>query len=217
MAVKEKLADRITAQIREHIAEGRFPVNHKMPTEQELMELYGVGRSTIREAIKTLAVSGLVTVQQGSGTIVNEALQTESIDDKLKRANFSDIHAVRKLLEEEIVRLAATHRSEHDLAEMRQYLEKRKLAILAEKAKECAAEDIAFHMTIAQASGNKVLADLYKSFTSIIRDSFSRREQRGIMHFAMNHHRHENLYMAIAEAQPEKACAEILSILEDGY
>ncbi|WP_259066079.1 FadR/GntR family transcriptional regulator [Mucilaginibacter sp. X4EP1] len=217
MAVKEKLSERITNQIRQDISKGKYPANGKIPAEPELMKLYGVGRSTIREAIKSLAISGILKVQQGSGTFVNDDQETGSIDEQLKHADFNDIHAVRRLLEEEIVKLAAINHTEEQINEMERCLEDRRLAILAEQPLQCANADIAFHMVIAQASKNKVLAQLYKSFTIIIRDFFSRRETRGITHFAMNHHLHEELFKAIKGKKQKQAQQVILQILDNSY
>jgi DNA-binding FadR family transcriptional regulator len=217
MAVKEKLSERITNQIRQDISKGKYQPNEKIPAEPELMKLYGVGRSTIREAIKSLAISGILKVQQGFGTMVNERRETESIDQKLKNADFDDIHAVRILLEGEMVKLAAKNHTEEQIKEMEKCLEDRKLAILAEQPEQCANADIAFHTAIAQASKNKVLAGLYTSFTTIIRDFFSRREARGISHFAMSHHLHEELFKAIKAKKQKQAQQIILQILDNSY
>jgi len=217
MAVKEKLSERITNQIRQDISKGKYQPNEKIPAEPELMKLYGVGRSTIREAIKSLAISGILKVQQGFGTIVSERPETESIDQKLKNADFDDIHAVRILLEGEMVKLAAINHTEEQIKEMEKCLEDRKQAILAEQPEQCANADIAFHTAIAQASKNKVLAGLYTSFTTIIRDFFSRREARGISHFAMSHHLHEELFKAIKAKKQKQAQQIILQILDNSY
>jgi DNA-binding FadR family transcriptional regulator len=217
MAVKEKLSERITNQIKQDISKGKYQPNEKIPAEPELMKLYGVGRSTIREAIKSLAISGILKVQQGFGTMVNERSETESIDQKLKNADFDDIHAVRILLEEEMVKLAAVNRTDEQITEMERCLEDRRLAILAEQPEQCANADIAFHTAIALASKNKVLAGLYTSFTTIIRDFFSRRDARGISHFAMSHHLHEELFKAIKAKKQKQAQQIILQILDNSY
>ena len=217
MAAKEKLSERITNQIKQDISKGKYQPNEKIPAEPELMKLYGVGRSTIREAIKSLAISGILKVQQGFGTMVNERSETESIDQKLKNADFDDIHAVRILLEEEMVKLAAVNHTDEQIKEMERCLEDRRLAILAEQPEQCANADIAFHTAIAQASKNKVLAGLYTSFTIIIRDFFSRRDARGISHFAMSHHLHEELFRAIKAKKQKQAQQIILQILDNSY
>ncbi len=217
MSVKEKLGEKTIRQIRKDIVTGKFKAGEKIPAEPELMKLYNVGRSTIREAIKTLSVAGVLKVQQGSGTFVNTHVSSETIDEKLRRANFDEINAVRALLENEIVGLAAQHRSDRQLEEIQQCLAVRKQAILSEDRQACIEADIAFHLAIAQASGNSVLADLYQSFTVIIRDFFSRRETQGISHFAMSHHLHESLFKTIRDSNEAQARQITQDILDNNY
>jgi DNA-binding FadR family transcriptional regulator len=212
-----KLYDKIVNQVKEDITSGKFKAGEKIPAEPELMKLYGVGRSTIREAIKTLAISGILKVQQGSGTFVNSNLQTGSMEQRLRRADFDDINAVRALLEKEIVKLATLNHTDQQLNEIAQNLEKRRLAILAEKAQDCADADVAFHMAIANASGNTVLAELYYSFTLIIRNFLSARDVQGISYYAMNHYLHEQLLTAIKSKKINQSQLAIQKILENNY
>ncbi|WP_158995737.1 FadR/GntR family transcriptional regulator [Mucilaginibacter sp. L196] len=217
MNVKEKLGDRIVNQIRADITSGTYKINEKIPAEPELMKLYGVGRSTIREAIKTLATSGILIVQQGFGTIVNSAVSEQTIDQRLKNADFDEINVVRKLLETEIVKLAVENHSIAHIDEIERCLENRRLAILSEHHNACIEADIAFHMSIARASLNTVLADLYQSFTLTIRDFFSKREVKGVSHFAMSHHLHEALYKTIRAQKIKQAQTIIKEILDNNY
>lgn len=212
-----KLSDRVINQIKQDITAEKYKAGEKIPAEPELMKLYNVGRSTIREAIKTLAMSGVLKVQQGSGTFVNNNFQELSIEQRLKRARFGDINAVRALLEKEIVRLATLNHTDENIAEIAQSLENRKQAIKKEDRDECADADIAFHMAIANASLNPVLAELYYSFTLIIRDFFSAREVQGISYFAMSHHMHEELFKAIKSRKPQKAQQIFQEILDNNH
>jgi DNA-binding FadR family transcriptional regulator len=100
---------------------------------------------------------------------------------------------------------------------LEQCLETRKQAILSEQRQACIEADIAFHLAIAQASLNTVLADLYQSFTIIIRDFFSRREKQGISHFAMSHHLHVALAQAIKAGNVAQARQVTQQILDNNY
>lgn len=217
MEKRESLSNRVIKLIKNDIAQGKFKLNEKIPAEPELMQLYGVGRSSIREAIKTLATAGVLKVQQGSGTFVNSFVNAETIEQRLKRADFDQINSVRKLLEGEIVKLAAQNNSAGHIAQIEQSLENRKLAIQSENRQACVDADIAFHMAIAHASLNNVLADLYESFTLLIRDFFSKREAQGISHFAMSHHLHEQLFKAIKAQKVKQAGQLIQQILDNNY
>lgn len=217
MSAKEKLGEKVIRQIRQDINDGKFKAGEKILSEPELMKHYNVGRSTIREAVKTLSVAGVLKVQQGAGTYVNTHVNPETIDERLRRANFDEINAVRALLENEMVALAAQHKSESQIVEIEYCLSNRKQAILSEQRQVCIEADIAFHLAIAQASGNTVLADLYQSFTVIIRDFFSRREAQGISHFAMSHYLHEALFKAIRDGDADQARQITKDILDNNY
>src|SRR5215216_7718561 len=64
------LVDQVIAQLRGQIATGEWPVGSRIPTEPELVELLGVARNTVREAVRALAHNGLLDIRQGSGTYV---------------------------------------------------------------------------------------------------------------------------------------------------
>jgi DNA-binding FadR family transcriptional regulator len=212
-----KLYDKIVSQIKEDIISGKFKAGEKIPPEPELMKLYNVGRSTIRESIKTLAISGILSVRQGSGTLVNTNFQAGTMEQRLRRADFDEINAVRSLLEKEIVKLATVNHTKDQLTDIALNLEKRKVAIQSESPQDCADADISFHMAIAKASGNAVLAELYYSFTLIMRSFFSEREVQGISYFAMNHYMHEQLYNAIKSKKTTQSQQVIQKILDNNY
>ncbi|AYL98117.1 FadR/GntR family transcriptional regulator [Mucilaginibacter celer] len=213
----EKLSNKIIRLIKDDITAGKWKADEKLPSEYELMQLYAVGRSSIREAVKSLADAGVLRVQQGSGTFINPVAESESIEQRLKRAAFDEINGVRRMLELEIATLASQHRSANHLEEIKTRLDERKDAILANEREACINADIAFHYAIAKASLNGVLADLYQNFTHIIRDFFEKREKQGINHFAMSHHLHEALYQAIANGNTEEARQITIQILKNNY
>jgi DNA-binding FadR family transcriptional regulator len=217
MGKSGKLSERVIHQIEEDVANGTFKKGEKIPSETELMLMYHVGRSTIREAIKMLSTSGILKVQQGSGTYLSADRLAETIDQRLHRADFDEINAVRKLLELELVRLAVLNHTSADLKAIQESLEKRKIAIKEELRDACIDADIEFHMAIANASSNSVLADLYLSFTKIIKDFFSKREPQGISHFAMSHHLHEQLFKHIKAKKAKPAQQVLHEILNSNY
>lgn len=164
---KKSLADEVAAKLQEQISLGKYKVNEKLPIEPELMKRFGVGRSTIREAIKILSNSGLLRVQQGIGTFVELPIGSkEPMEQRLKRANVQDLDEVRQLLEMKIAEKAALNRTDSDIIAIRTHLTDRKTAASAGLIEACIDADVKFHVAIAEASKNEILADLYKS-TSI--------------------------------------------------
>ncbi|WP_244215200.1 FadR/GntR family transcriptional regulator [Pedobacter miscanthi] len=216
MKQESRLFEQIAVKIRSDIKEGRFKVGEKIPSEPALMELYGVGRSTIREAVKSLTLSGILTVQQGFGTKVNP-IPAEPFEQRLRSSDFGEINQVRALLEQEIVRLATQNRSDADLNAISEALEKRKVAIENGLRTACTNADIEFHLAIARASGNHVLASLYESFTVVIRDFFAKRAPSGITHFAMSHHLHQALFNAIYNHDADAAREITTTILNNNH
>ena len=105
---KRSLADEVAAGLQQQISAGVYKVGDKLPTEPNLMKAFGVGRSSIREAIKILVNSGLLSVQQGVGTFVeNQIADREPLGTRLKRADYGELDEVRKLLEIKIAQKAA--------------------------------------------------------------------------------------------------------------
>jgi len=170
---RRSLADEVAAQLQQQITQGKYKTGEQLPIEPELMRSFGVGRSTIREAIKILVNSGLLRVQQGLGTFIEgtEGIK-EPLFQRLKRADFNDLEEVRQILEIKIAEKAAAKRTEKDLKEMRHWLSLRKKTAQNNLLNDCIDADINFHTAIAVASKNEVLADLYKTFSIQVRKYF---------------------------------------------
>lgn len=167
------LTDEVVNRLQQYISLGKFQIGEKLPAEPELMQHFGVGRSTIREAIRILSNTGWVRVQQGVGTFVEFTAQiAEPLSQRLQRVEANDLNEVRLLLELKIAEKAAINRKDSDIKKMQSFLEQRKAFALAEKSVACIEADINFHTSIAEASQNAILADLYKAFATQLKKSF---------------------------------------------
>ena len=123
---KKSLAEEVSSLIREQINDGKLTKGEKLPTEPELMKLFGVGRSTVREAIKMLVNMGYLSVQQGRGTFVESVTETnEPFHQRLKRADIQELREVRDIIEAPIARLAAQRRTKTDLENMKRHIQER--------------------------------------------------------------------------------------------
>lgn len=137
------------------------------------MTEFGVGRSTVREAVRILAHSGVLRVQQGLGTFVEpQAGITEPLGQRLNRSGATELNEVRQLLEAKIAERAARYRTSKDIARMKALLNKRLEVALGGDKQRCIDADIEFHTSLAEAARNEVLADLYKTFAIRIKQSF---------------------------------------------
>ncbi|WP_028978515.1 FadR/GntR family transcriptional regulator [Sporocytophaga myxococcoides] len=170
---RQNLAEEVVNLLKQKISSGEYMEGQKLPSEPELMQLFGVGRSTIREAVRILANTGMVRVQQGAGTFVeSHPVIAEPLSKRLQRENGNDLNEVRQLLELKIAEKAALFRSDKDIEKMKFFLDQRKEAAFANNTERCIETDINFHISIAEASQNDILADLYKTFTTEMKKSF---------------------------------------------
>ncbi|MYW63643.1 FCD domain-containing protein [Streptomyces sp. SID8379] len=162
----EQAAERLRAQI----ADGVWPVGARLPGETTLAKELGVGRSTVREALRALAGAGMVRPRQGAGVFVTAARPVEDFPARLRRAAVADVYEVRTLLEIQAARLAAERRTDEDVAAMRAALEVRRAA--ADGPGDAFVDaDIALHATVVAAAHNPVLADLFAEFAPALRQA----------------------------------------------
>ncbi|WP_167019542.1 FadR/GntR family transcriptional regulator [Chitinophaga sp. Cy-1792] len=215
MSKREKLADQVIARLQEQISLGKWKKGDKIPAEPELMAVFRVGRSTIREAIKTLAKNGVLTVQQGNGTFVNDSTQLEEpLEQRLRRAAQEELNQVRTIVEREIIRLAIKNHTATHIRDMQQALHERRLAVEADNYEAAINADIRFHTTLAIASSNSVLADLFASFSHVLRTSFQRRDEGSVVQFGQTHILHEQLLQAVAGKNETAALAAFDALLD---
>lgn len=202
---RRSLADEVAARLQQQIVSGKYKVGDQLPVEPELMQQFGVGRSSIREAIKQLVNSGLLRVQQGVGTFVEDNTGVgEPLAQRLKRSELPDIQEVRQLLEMKIAEKAADHRTARDIKKIQQYFDAREKAAREQDIAACVEADVSFHNAIADASGNAVLADLYKSFSARIKNDFLSRFT-DTAPFTDTMRLHKELLKSIIDKDPKRA------------
>lgn len=146
------LRDKVAEEIRTAILSGQFKPGDRL-IEDRLAEEFGVSRNPIREAIRTLASEGLIDVTARRGAVV-ASLSPQEAEELLE---------VRATLEGANARLAARRRDPVALAQLEAILARGTEAIAAGRVAELPGLNDAFHAGLAQASHNRVLADLMRS------------------------------------------------------
>lgn len=162
----EQAAERLRAQI----AEGVWPVGTRLPGETTLAKELGVGRSTVREALRALTGQGMLRPKQGAGVFVTALRPVEDWPTRLRRAAVADVYEVRTLLEIQAARLAAERRTDEDVTAMRTALEARRAAA-GGPGDAFVDADIALHATVVAAAHNPVLTDLFTEFAPALRQA----------------------------------------------
>lgn len=123
---KKSLAEELAGRLQGQFMSGKFEVGEKLPPEPELMQIFGVGRSTVREAVRILSNMGFLKVRQGAGTFVERLTPPdEPMERRLGRADLHDLDEVRKILEVAIAEKAAERRTAHDAAVLEKHLAER--------------------------------------------------------------------------------------------
>lgn len=201
---RKSLAREVAESLQYSIERGVFAIEEQLPPEPELMKKFGVGRSTIREAIKYLAQSGFVKVQQGLGTFVISHTGTGALDTTIERAAFADIFEVRQLLEMKIVEKAVLNRTIAQVNKMGRLLKKRHTFALSGQKEACIEADIDFHIAVAESCGNPILFELYKTMSAHVAKFFNS-VYTDTASFIASQTTHEELLLQIKERNTAKA------------
>lgn len=214
---RKTLAQEVAERLIEGISNDEYAIGEKLPIEPELMKIYGVGRSSIREAIKILSIQGIFNVQQGVGTFVVSKNAHESLESQMNKAQIEEVQEVRSLLDSKIAAKAAINRTEKDLGTIKKYLDLRNQFAEENFAKECYQADINFHLAIAEACGNNLLKEIYKIATKHIMSSFETRHHNNTESFKISQKIHTDLYLSIENGDAEKAAIIAQKIVDQIY
>jgi len=170
---RNKVYEEVAKQIERLILKKLKP-GDKLPSERELAEILQVSRSSIRDAIRSLELVGLVEPRQGAGTIVRERSAESSVNpftDTLKRRQelVTELLDFRKMLEPPLAARAATHASAEDISEMEEILQRQEEK--QDQGNVAIAEDAEFHYSIALASGNSVVLKVIDTLMDLLRET----------------------------------------------
>lgn len=207
------LVDQVIEQMRSAITSGEWPVGQRIPPEPELVTALGVGRNTVREAVRALSHAGLLEVRQGDGTFVRATSEISGAVRRMCGTELKEVLQVRRTLEVEGARLAARHRTEAELARLTELLRKRDSAMEAERWDEVIEHDTAFHVLLVQCSHNTLLAELYQGLTEAVKASVaasvdtSQPGQDQVSHTGLLH--------AVRDGDQEKAAIEAGGFFEE--
>ncbi len=153
----------IVARITGLIEAGHLRPGDRLPPERELAERLGTSRATVREACRVLEHMGLLDSRIGSGRYITSppAMPSpagEPYPQGAEAATLLDYFAVRKIVEVPMAELAAQNARAADIVNL-----KKAVDLMSDAAAEPLASDLAFHMAVAEASGNSFIAPLMRT------------------------------------------------------
>ncbi len=169
-----RLYEQIVQQIEESVLKGALKDGDQLPAERELAQQFGVSRTAVREAIKTLHEKGIVDAFPGRGTFVTNGKSNsmrQSLDRILKSGHpdgAAQLVEFREILEPEIAALAAARAGNQDLATMREAL-----SVMDNARRDSDAfieADLDFHLSLAEAAANPFILSVIDSIVGLLRE-----------------------------------------------
>lgn len=212
-ANKQKVYEIIFQKIQAEITSGLLKVGDKLPPERELAINYSVSRTSIREALRLLELSDFVEIRQGDGTFIkNNAQQTvqqqlTSVVLKTDQTTLFEMLELRLILESQCAALAALRATGLDIEKIARTLEAMKNTDNEEIGIQA---DLDFHMAIATAANNSVLAQLISSFEPHMRSTIEVTRKHRLSskeNFARTLEEHRAIFIAISRGESERAKA----------
>ncbi len=158
-----KVTDAVLGKMTELLQKGAIEPGERLPTEKELAEAFGVGRSSIREALQVLEHVGFVETRHGVGRFVSE--DAEVLNEglnwvcDLRFASAMNLLEAREAVEVACVRLAAERASADDIQQLSEMLDHMQETDCMDEAFEVETD---FHLRLARSCGNPVMSDLVK-------------------------------------------------------
>jgi GntR family transcriptional repressor for pyruvate dehydrogenase complex len=199
-----------------HLIRGDWSEGERIPPERELCLQLGVGRASLREALKALEIMGMIETRLGDGTFVcpRSDFLSRPLLWAITGSNQEEAHELveaRKLIELELARLAATRATADDLKVIGTHLDAMEAA--AEDTKRFQDEDINFHLAIGSAAHNQILLNALHLIRNLMHQWIATAVVReGAVAKALEQHR--KIFMAIAKKNPDAARTAMESHLE---
>ncbi|HVE51407.1 MAG TPA: FCD domain-containing protein [Casimicrobiaceae bacterium] len=216
------LTERVVTDLRARVRTGEFRGGAKLPSESELVATYAVSRTVIREAISQLRAQGLVATQRGIGTFARTRkssppeLTLPAVDSSII-GHLAAIYELRISLETEAAALAAKRITRADQQRLARAFE----AIAAAKnADEAVDADFAFHVIVAEATGNSYFADLLRHLGRAMIpgkgvDGPHAMQRDGGEHDRIAHREHQDIFHAIIRRDADAARAAMRTHLSN--
>ena len=204
--MRMNLVENATQQIKEMIVAKQYDDSGYLPCEGDLCKLLGVSRTTVREAIRSLEVRGLVKRIHGKGIMVVDNsvnVLTQTLVDVMSiGSGTSDLIEVRNIIETASARLASRRANMEDLKRMQRavdYMEKSE--VMDERYFEA---DLDFHLAMVHAAKNPLLNAIVEAYIPLLKDTIKAASQ-GVECIERKYHYHADILRAIAARDESQA------------
>jgi len=174
---RTKVYEQAAQQLQRMIRDGLIKPGEKLPPERELAEMLQVSRGSLRDAIRTLELMGLVEPRQGEGTVICDPSAKSLINPLAtvlfrQRELIGDLLEFRRMIEPTLAGRAAENATDEELAYMEDILRRQKGKV--NQGQLAIEEDSEFHYAIAQAARNSVVLKVVDAFMDLLRETRER-------------------------------------------
>jgi GntR family transcriptional repressor for pyruvate dehydrogenase complex len=164
----KRLYEEIVEQIKQLITDGKLKPGDKLLAERDLAEQFQVSRASVREAIRTLEMLGVIDIRPGEGTFVrgtdtDDIIRPLAMFLAVERNSLLDMFEMRRIFETATARLAAERATEEELDQIKAMLENMQDRLNVQDPEKGEEFDAAFHYAVAEATHNSLLIKLFKT------------------------------------------------------
>jgi GntR family transcriptional repressor for pyruvate dehydrogenase complex len=177
VANSQTLVQQIITQVRENLVTGQLLPGDRLPSEANLVEQFGVGRTSVREAMKVLAALGVIEIRRGEGTFVATGPSFEMLNPLefaliLDPGESSELLELRRIIDLGCSNLVARHATEEDLERLSSLAgEYRQLVESGADVPQIAAKDLEFHKAFLEATRNRSLIKVGRTVLALFTKS----------------------------------------------
>lgn len=217
---KQKLSEQVLSRLEEMLRSGRFPVGSYLPSERELMQMFSVGRPSIREALHALEIQGLIRIHSGERPRVTLPTPRTMLDRLSGAAHLlldqaggeAHFEQLRIFLEEGVARHAAQYATAYQRAVLRDALTSNEQTI--PNALAFADTDIAFHRVLMEIPGNPIFTAVHQALVDWMVSERTPRADEAVNR--QSYEGHLRVYLAIENGDVDGAAQAMRDHLEDG-
>jgi GntR family transcriptional repressor for pyruvate dehydrogenase complex len=217
--VRTTLTADVCRKLLSHLVRGDWTEGERIPAERELCKLLGVGRASLREALKALEIMGMIETRVGQGTFVchrseflsRPLLWSISGNDPTQAADWMELVEARRLMESELAALAAVRATPEELEVIERQLDSMDKSM--DHIEVFLEADLNFHLSIAEAAHNRLLFNAVQLIRNLMRQWIRQTLQvKGTAPEAQR--QHKDIFQKITSHDQEGARAAMHSHLD---
>lgn len=208
------VVERIVQQISNAIIKGDLKPGDKIPTETDMIRNLGVGRNSVREAIKMLSAMGVLEIRRGDGTYIAREVKPSVFDSAIysiimEQSTHDELLELRKTLEVDVLELVVDKAGQNDIEVLQNLTGELEEAFRAGNYEKAAQLDLEFHYKLADIAGNKLLGRIVKSVLNLFYYSIKKTLENYEVYRGNTHRSHREI-LGVIESRDKSKVEEVV-------